>query len=201
MWVWSHLDATEWICGYLVFVVTTGISFFRISALILTCVVKAPGICCGRHWWDGERWCPTVRLQEFALVRHLRGGCWLSVRLSSCGCGGSLCSTSQCKLEGSDSVELHPRQTAYKAWGVVVLNEERVYLSSFCVKMHQRWMQNIFSATLNSMLITLGSKQFESKPMRREENGQRRGWGWERKRRERAEEEHAMTSKVMLQAE
>lgn len=101
---------------------------------MLTCVVKMPGICCGRHWWDGERWGPTVRLHQFALVRHSRGGCRLSVWLSGCRRGRGLCSASQCRLEGRDSVELYPRQTADEAWGVVTLDEEWVYVSSLCME-------------------------------------------------------------------
>lgn len=108
--------------------------FFGISGVILTCVVKMPRICCGRHWWDGERWGPTVRLHQFALVRHSRGGCGLSVRLSGCRRGRGLCSASQCRLEGRDSVELYPRQTADEAWGVVPLDEEWVYVSSLCAE-------------------------------------------------------------------
>lgn len=93
-----------------------------------------PGICCSRHWWDGERWSPTVRLHQFALVRHSRGGCRLFVWLNGCRRGRGLCSASQCRLEGGDSVELYPRQTADEAWGVVTLDEEWVYVSSLCTE-------------------------------------------------------------------
>ncbi len=112
----------------------TAAGYVRIFAVMLTCVVQMPRICCGRHWWDGERWRPTVGLHQFALVRHRRGGCRLPVWLSGCRRGLRLCGGSQCGLEGGDSVELHPRQTPDEARGVVTLDEDRVYVSSFCTE-------------------------------------------------------------------
>lgn len=100
--------------------------------VILTCVVQMPGICPSRHWWDGGRWRPTVGLHQFALVRHRRGGGSLSVCLTGCRCGLGLCDGSQCRLEGGGAVELDPRKTPDKARGVVALDEDRVYGSSFC---------------------------------------------------------------------
>lgn len=109
-------------------------SILRIVELNLTCVVQTPGICCSRHWWDGERWRPTVGLHQFALERHRRGGCRLSVWLTGCWRGLGLWDGSQRGLEGGDSVELHSRQTPDEAWGVVALDDDWVYVSCFCTE-------------------------------------------------------------------
>lgn len=101
-------------------------------SFLLTCVVQMPRVRCGRHWRDGERWRPAVRLYKFALVRHPLGSCRCSVWLSGRRRDRGLRRASQRRLEGGDSVELDPRQAAHEAWGVVTLDEDWVYVSSLC---------------------------------------------------------------------
>lgn len=80
-----------------------------------------PGVCCGRHWWDGEGRCPAVGLDELALVRDGRRDV-----------GAQRC------LEGRDVVELHSGQAARKAGRVVLLDEHRVDLASLCRRREER---------------------------------------------------------------
>lgn len=124
----------------------------------LTCVVQMPGICCGRHWGDGERWRPAVGLHQFTLVRHRWRGCRLLVRLTGCWRGLRLCGCSERRLERGDSVELHPRQTANEARGVVALDEDRVYVSRFCTQTHgwREAVMNTHSQTLLTVQQMLG---------------------------------------------
>lgn len=110
-------------------------TYHWMSEALPTCVVQTPGICRGRHWWDGERRRPTVGLHQFTLMRHWRGCSSRSpVWLSSCRRGLGLCSSPQRRLEGGKAVELHPRQTPDETWGVVGLDEDWVYASSFCTE-------------------------------------------------------------------
>lgn len=63
----------------------------------------------------------------------------MSVRLSGGRRSLGLRGGSQCGLEGGDSVELYPRETADEAWGVVAFDEDRVYVSSFCTEFKRSW--------------------------------------------------------------
>lgn len=65
-------------------------------------------------------------------MRDRRGRCRSPVGLRLCRRPLGLRGASQRPLDGGDPVELNPRQAAGEARGVVLLDEERVYVPGFC---------------------------------------------------------------------